>query len=132
MATKRAAKKGGAKKAGAKKAGAKKAGAKKGRTIRCQNWRAVLDTMPPGTPTLTVTGVCYTPTPGYKIKLVPAVPQGINPLILLLKKVVTPPTGIRPQVITKVDVRYQKKTKTKYTNVTILPDGTNIKVQIVT
>lgn len=126
MATKRAAKK------SSKKAGAKKAGSKKGGTIRCQNWRAVLDTMPPGTPTLTVTGVCFTPTPGYKIKLVPAVPQGINPRILILKKVVTPPTGIRPQVITKVDVRYRKKTTIIYTDVTILPDGKTIKVQIVT
>ncbi|HUP60868.1 MAG TPA: hypothetical protein VNA69_10660 [Thermoanaerobaculia bacterium] len=126
MATKRTAKK-----ASAKKAGAKKAPSKKGITIRCQNWRAVLDTMPPGTPTLTVTGVCYTPTPGYRIKLVPAIPQGINPLILILKKVVAKLPGVWPQKVTKHDVRYTKKTKTKYTNVTILPDGKTIKVQIV-
>jgi len=115
-----------------KPAAKKKTSSKKGGTIRCQKWTAIHDFMPPGTPTLRVDGVCFTPTPGYKIKLVPAVPQGINPLILLLKKVVTPPTGIQPQVITKVPVHYEKKTKTKYTHVTILPDGTTIKVQNVT
>ena len=72
------------------------------------------------------------PTPGYRIKLVPAVPQGINPAILLLKKVVTKLPGIWPQIPKKHDVRYTKKTKTKYTHVTILPDGKTIKVQIVT
>jgi hypothetical protein len=116
----------------AKKAPAKKAGAKKGGTINCGNWKAVLNTMPPGTPTLTVTGVCTTPTPGYKIKLVPAVPQPIIPTTLVLQKVVTPPTGIQPQVITKVTVTYSKKTKTRYKTVEIRPDGTIIKVKIVT
>ncbi len=114
-----------------KKAAAKKAAPTKGGTIRCQKWEAFHDFMPGTTPTLRVTGVCYTPTPGYTIKLVPASPQGINPKILILNKVVTPPKGIVPQVITKVDVRYEKKTKTKYTHVQIEPDGKQIKVQIV-
>jgi hypothetical protein len=128
----KSSKKPASKKAPAKKAPAKKTAATKGTTIRCQKWLAIHDFMPLGTPTLRVTGVCFTPTPGYKIKLVPAVPQGINPLILILKKIVTPPTGIQPQVITRVDVRFEKKTRTRYTHVTILPDGTTIKVQNVT
>lgn len=121
MATKKAA----------KKAPAKKAASKKGGTIKCGSWKAIHDFMPPGTPTLTVTGVCVTPTPGYKIKLVMAV-QGINKEILILKKIVTPPSGIVIQKVTKVPVVFTKKTKAKYTHVTIIPDNVTIKVQIVT
>lgn len=121
-----------AKKASAKKAPAKKAAAKKSVLVKCGKWQAWLDTMPgPSTPTLHVTGQCIAPTTGYKIRLVPAVPQGINPKILLLKKVVTKPTGIVLPVVTKVDVHYTKKTKTRYTHVTILPDGVTVKVKIV-
>ena len=67
----------------------------------------------------------------FKVTLKEAVPQGINPRILLLRKTVKPPTGPviqKPQV---VNVTFTKKTKMKYTNVTILPDGGTIKVQIV-
>lgn len=120
------------KKKAAKKAPAKKAASKKVGTIKCGSWKAIHDFMPPGTPTLTVTGVCLTPTPGYKIKLVMAVPQGINKEILILKKIVTPPSGIVIQVPAKVRVVFTKKTKARYTHVDIQPDGTLIKVQIVT
>ena len=143
MATKKATKKGaskGTKKRGAAKKGAakktskkattKKAAAKKPITGKCTGWQAVQDSMPPGPSRLTVTGRCTFPTPGYKVTLRDAVPQGINPRILLLRKTVTPPKGFVPQVITTVPVRYVKSRATiKYTNVTILPDGTTIKVQ---
>ena len=134
---KSAAKKASSKRSGAKKAGAKKAAAKAGALKpkasqgKCGNWKAWLDVMPPGTPTLHVTGECVFPTSGYKVKLKPAVPQGINPKILLLQKIVTPPTGIGLPVLTKVIVNYTQKTKTKYTNVTILPDNVTVKVQII-
>lgn len=130
MATVKRGKKSTAKSTKAKKAPSK--AAKKGGTIKCGSWKAVHDFMPPGTPTLTVTGVCTVPTTGYKIKLVMAVPQGINPAILLLKKVVTPPTGIVIPIQQKIKVVYTKKTKTKYTHVTILPDGVTVKVKVVT
>jgi hypothetical protein len=125
------AKKAPAKKASAKKAPAKKASAKKATgLVKCGKWQAWLDTMPgPPTPTLHVTGECLAPSASYKIKLVPAVPQGINPKILILKKVVTQGTGI--QVPTKIPVHYTKKTKIRYTHVTILPDGVTVKVKIV-
>ena len=110
---------------------ATKAPSTKAALVKCGQWKAWLNKMPPATPTLHVTGVCYAPTPGYKIKLVQAVPQGINPRILLLKKVVTKLPGIWPQVVTKIEVKYSKKTKTDYTHVTILPDNVTVKVQIV-
>lgn len=100
---------------------------------RCTDWRAVQDTRAPLTPRLRVTGRCTFPTPGYKVTLKEAVPQGINPRILLLRKTVTAPRGFQPQVLQTIPVRFEKKNAlTKYTHVTILPEGTTIKVQQVT
>lgn len=141
MATKKAASKGAKKKSAAKKKGAakkrpaakkavKKSSAKKGVVGKCTGWRAVQDNMPPGPATLTVTGRCTFPTPGYKVTLRQAVPQGINPAILLLKKTVRRLPGIWPQVVTTILVKFvKKKVKIKYTHVTILPEGTTVKVQ---
>jgi hypothetical protein len=98
---------------------------------KCSGWKAVLNMMPLGPSILKVTGKCIFPKHGFKVTLKEAVPQGINPAILLLKKTVTPPTGIviaTPQV---VNVTFTKKTKFKYQKVTILPDGVTINVQIV-
>jgi hypothetical protein len=126
-----AKKSGGTKKSAAKKSAAKKgtatgAGATAG---NCTGWQAVEDSMPPGPSRLRVTGKCLFPTHGYKVTLKEAVPQGINPRILLLRKTVTPPTG--PVILTPqtIEVTFNKKTLTQYTNVTILPDGGTIKVK---
>lgn len=99
---------------------------------KCGGWKAWIDMMPPGPPTLHVTGKCVFPKHGYKVKLTKAVPQGINPKILLLRKVVTPPVGPVIQTPQTVAVSFTLKTNSKYTHVTILPDGTTVKVQIVT
>lgn len=107
----------------------KPASKKKPVTVNCRKWEAWHDFMPGKTPTLHVTGVCTTPTPGYKIKLEVASPQGKNPKILLLRKVVTPPTITPDLDPTSVDVRFTKKTKVEYTQVTILPEVKTIKVK---
>ena len=124
-------KKGGAsKKAAAKKTTAKKAGAKAASsTGKCTGWQAVQDNMPPLPSRLRVTGKCTFLKHGYKVTLKEAVPQGINPSILLLRKIVTPPKGFVIQVPETIEVRFTKKTNMKYTHVTILPEGTTIKVQ---
>lgn len=121
------------KKASSSKAKAKKAKPSPAKTAtgKCSGWKAVLNMMPPGPWVLRVTGKCRFPRRGYKVTLKEAVPQGINPAILLLKKTVKPPTGPVIQIPQVVNVTFTKKTKTKYTNVTILPDGGTIKVQIV-
>lgn len=96
---------------------------------KCGGWKAVLNMMPPGPWILRVTGKCKFPRHGYKVTLKEAVPQGINPAILLLRKTVKAGIGIMiPEV---VPVVFTKKTKTKYTHVTILPDGVTVKVRIV-
>jgi hypothetical protein len=84
---------------------------------------------PPGPARLRVQGVCTFPTPGTKVTLKRHVPQGINPAILILDKTVKRPTGIEPQIVTKVNVKFEAKTNTRYTGVHILPDGVQIKVK---
>ena len=98
---------------------------------KCGGWKAVLNMMPPGPWILRVTGKCLFPKHGYKVTLKEAVPQGINPAILLLQKIVKPPTGIVIPMPEVVNVVFTKKTKTKYSKVTILPGGPTINVQIV-
>lgn len=97
--------------------------------VKCGKWEAIHDFQPPGPARLRVTGVCRTPTPGWRIRLEEAEPQGINPLNLILIKIVTPPKRPKLQIGTMVDVRFTKRTKTRYTSVTIMPDGKTIKVQ---
>jgi hypothetical protein len=94
----------------------------------CHGWQAIHDLMPGHPAKLTVTGTCTFPTTGYKVKLRPSVPQGINPLDLLLDKVVIPPTGIVAQHVTDVEARYEKVTDVKYKTVTI-KGGPSIKVE---
>ncbi|MBD0324939.1 MAG: hypothetical protein ICV68_00825 [Pyrinomonadaceae bacterium] len=136
MATKKAAKKRSTKGGTSKKAGSKKAATKSSKKSaaslgKCSGWKAWHDFMPLGTPTLYVTGKCRFPKHGFKVTLKKAVPQGINRAILLLRKVVKPPTGPVIQTPEVVDVRYELKTRTRYTHVTILPDGVTVRVQIV-
>jgi hypothetical protein len=94
----------------------------------CHDWYASHDHMPPGPKTLSVTGTCTFPTSGYSVKLRRHEPQGINPMDLLLDKIVTPPTGPVLQVITNVAVRYEEITDVEYDTVTILPGGPSITV----
>jgi hypothetical protein len=113
------------------KGGKAKPSAAKVTTGKCGGWKAVLNMMPPGPSILRVTGKCIFPKHGFKVTLKEAVPQGINPVILLLKKTVKAPTGIVIPTPEVVNVTFTKKTKTKYSKVTILPDGVTINVQIV-
>jgi hypothetical protein len=96
---------------------------------KCSGWKAVHHRFLLEPAVLKVTGKCLFPTHGYKVTLKVAVPQGINPAILLLNKIVTPPTGLVIQTPEVVNVVFSKKTKTKYQKVTILPDGPTIPVQ---
>ena len=145
-----AAKKGGVKKAGAKKSVAEKGGAKRaagsgkatggakksgggrggGSQGKCLPWKVWRDHMPPAKPQVHVIGKCTFPTTGFKVKLVKAVPQGINPAILLLRKVVTPPAGFALPIKTAVDIRYDLTTTAIYTHVTILPEVVTAAVQV--
>jgi len=92
-------------------------------------WRAWLDRQPPGPATLHVQGECEFPTPGFTVTLRRHAPQGFNPRILLLDKVVRPPRGPVAQVVTRVEVRYEEVTTAGFDAVTILPDGDTVPVE---
>lgn len=108
-----------------------KEGESMGKTIagKCSGWQAWHDRMPGGPATLHVKGECTFPTSGYKVKLVPHVPQGINPTIYILDRVVQVPTGVVSQIVTTLKVEYEEKTNAHYQEVYIEPDGVTIPVK---
>jgi hypothetical protein len=77
---------------------------------------------------LKVHGELTFPTPGYKVNLKKKEPQGINPAILLLDKIVVPPTSIEPDHVVTMPVSFEEHTKAHYHEVEILPDAIRIKV----
>jgi hypothetical protein len=93
-------------------------------TQTATDWSATLDCGE-----LKVTGQITFPTTGYTVQLKKAEPQGINPAILLLDKVVTAPTGIVADHVVNAPVSYEEKTSVRYEEVQILPDGISIKVK---
>jgi hypothetical protein len=94
----------------------------------CSDWHAWHTRTPK--PTLHVAGKCRFPTAGFKVELRRQEPQGINPRILLLEKIVRAPSGPVGQVVTVERVKYSEPaTSTQFTHVTILPDGVTIPVE---
>jgi hypothetical protein len=98
---------------------------------QCGDWYAWHDRMPGKKPTLHVVGQCMFPTGGYTVELRPASPQGFNPSIYILEKIVHSPNPGDPvtQPITPVNIHYREETRAVYTQVQILPDNTIIPVQ---
>lgn len=87
-------------------------------------WSAWHNAMPMSTPTLYVRGKQELPTPGFTLSLSEAVPQGINPAILVLRLKTTKPTGIQPDVLTGTCVAFQKEVGPIYSQVQIVDDET--------
>jgi hypothetical protein len=97
----------------------------------CHDWSAVHDRQPPGPAVLRVHGTCTFETAGFTVELQRMVPQGINPKDLMLKRVVTPPTGVVAQVVTDVEVDYSEEADADFDTVSIHPEGLSIAVQVV-
>ncbi len=76
--------------------------------LESRDWYAWLNKMPPPPDDFHVVGEVYVPNPGIVPILVPRVPQGINPAILLMDLVLTQLPGIWPQVFVWKTVRYDK------------------------
>jgi len=69
---------------------------------------------------LCVSGDVTEPTTGWTVKLERAIPQGINPKILLLKLVEVKPTGKAGDIVTTHHVKYDENpAHAEYTQVTI-------------
>jgi hypothetical protein len=96
---------------------------------KCSGWAAVHDFMPPKPARLRVTGKCVFPKPGFRVTLKHHVPQGINPAILLLDRVVTLPVDPLPGGETAVSVFYEEQTSHHYKEVEIIPDNVTLKVE---
>ena len=78
-------------------------------TLITNSFHAFISSTGPAEHKLVVRGVVEAPTPGFKVKLVVANPQGINRRILLLKLDVTPPTSIEPQHVVHQAVSFQEE-----------------------
>jgi hypothetical protein len=97
--------------------------------VTCRDWTAAHRNEPSGLSVLTVHGTCEFPTAGYSVELLRHEPQGINPLDLLLDRIVHPPTGPSAQVVTQIEAAYTEVTDVDYQSVTILPDGPSVPVE---
>ena len=96
---------------------------------KCSDWRAWREQVAGGTTTLHVEGQCEFETAGYKVELRPVVPQGTNPNVYILERVVKKPTGPVADVVTRVDVIYQEQTDAAYTHIQIRPARRLIEVR---
>jgi len=76
--------------------------------IDSRDWYAWLNLMPPPPDDFHVVGEVYVPNPGVVPYLVPHVPPGINPVILLLDLVLLQLPGVWPAVFVWKPVRYDK------------------------
>ena len=77
--------------------------------IETRDWYAWNDLQPPGPPHFHVGGEVQVPNPGVHTLLVPKMPQGINPLILLLDLYLKQEPGVWPPVVVWVPARYDKQ-----------------------
>jgi len=88
-----------------------------------RNMAAWNNKMPPGPGSLIVTAQVEVPNPGVEPMLVVAVPQGINPAILILDLYMCQKPGIWPQVVCEKPVRHDQGINPLYTQVDIRCGG---------
>jgi hypothetical protein len=94
-------------------------------------FRAWKNLMPPiHSVKLFVIGEVTCPTTGWKVRLVPAIPQGINPAILILQLVARKPSGIIQPVLIRVPVRFEKAKGGPYQQVTIRGGGPDFTIPV--
>jgi len=84
-----------------------------------KTFKARLNKMPPPRNILQVTGVVTVPTTGWFVGLVKAVPQGVNPAILILEVMRIPPDQQGGDLVMHIPVLFGKYESPDYTDVTI-------------
>lgn len=82
-------------------------------------WSAIHNFMPLDRPRLRVRGMPLMPTPGFRVTLTRAEPQGINPRILILDLTATPPDDVRPAVRAPAPAEYDEETDAHFDSVEI-------------
>ena len=94
-------------------------------------FKAWINKQPGSQPKLIVTGKAEVPTSGWTGTLERAVPQGIDPKILILDACLIEPTGKVNQVVSQVDLRYEEAPPaTEYTQATVRLDGGDVTVKV--
>lgn len=95
-------------------------------------WAAWVNRMPPGPPSLHVSGTLHMPHPGFEATLMPKSPQGFNPAILMMDLHVKELDGMWPQVLTDLPVNYvEDPYDGRYTQVHIFyPDGDSVLLEL--
>jgi len=76
--------------------------------VETRDWYAWNNKMPPKPDDFHVVGEVQVANPGIDVSLIPRVPQGINPRILLMDLMLRQLPGVWPQVLTWKQVRYDK------------------------
>ena len=71
------------------------------------SWRAFANLFPPSPYEFHVAGTITVPHPGYSGYLVPAVPQGFNPRVLILNLKLCESDGSWPQVVSELPVSFE-------------------------
>lgn len=100
-------------------------------TVLEDTFKAWIDTQPPGPKKLIVVGKIEVPTGGWSATLEPAVPQGINPDILILELVTIKPVGNVIQVLSTIEARYEQTPPARnYTDVTIMDDNNSFTIPV--
>ncbi len=84
-----------------------------------QTFHAWINKMPGADDKLIVVGIVLFPTAGWQVVLEEAVPQGINPSILILDERQIPPEGFAATVLTHEIARFEKPNGGIYRQVTI-------------
>jgi len=98
-----------------------------------EQWHAIANLKPPAPFTLFVNGRIWVPTPGHRVTLKPAVPQGINPGQLILDLSIEALSGFWPEVLTEMDATYldENYSDDRYESVLIrASDGASWQVNI--
>ena len=99
-------------------------------TGNCSNWKASQDRMPPTVAPVRVTGECEFPTQGYRVELKRKEPQGINPRILMLERIIHEPDGAVADVVTIEQVEYVDDGNTEYDQVHIVNEDVLLNVEV--
>jgi hypothetical protein len=86
--------------------------------VESRDWYAWNDLQPPGPARFHIVGEVRVGNPGVEALLVPRVPQGINPSILLLDLILKQQSGTWPQIVVWVPARYDK-VRAHYTQVQV-------------
>lgn len=98
-----------------------------------KGFRAWLNTIPGRDPALHVVGIVEVPTGGWQGRLTAAVPQGSNPAVLILDAGLVAPTAPVIEVVSRLELRFQKTPGPRYDSVTIrgLGDDFDVPVEVV-